>query len=70
MKKEEKKVNLKEETTELKPETEGCVKLTDEQMEQVTGGARPEVEPGIEIGSPPSSPSAEALNLFVSAPLS
>ena len=41
MKKEEKKLNLKEEEAkkEHTPEEQGCVKLTDEQMEQVTGGA-------------------------------
>ena len=47
MKKEEKKLNLKEEEAkkEHTPEEQGCVELTDEQMAQVTGGASPGCAP-------------------------
>ena len=38
-KKNERNAGKEEARKELKPETESCVKLTDEQMEQVTGGA-------------------------------
>ena len=54
MKKEEKKLNLKEEEAkkEHTPEEQGCVKLTDEQMEQVSGGVSPYVEPVLVDESP------------------
>ena len=49
MKKKNERNAIPEETkNELKPETESCVKLTDEQMEQVSGGAGPKVKRGIE----------------------
>ena len=43
-KKNERNARKEEAIKELKPETEGGDKLTDEQMEQVTGGAPPELE--------------------------
>ena len=50
MKKKNERNAIPEETkNELKPEVEDGVKLTDEQMEQVSGGAGPEVKNAIAV---------------------
>ena len=52
MKKKNERNAIPEETkNELKPETESCVKLTDEQMAQVSGGAGPHPGPPSPVSS-------------------